>query len=195
MDVRVRFAQAEDAEKLLAIYAHYVEHTAISFEHLPPSLVEFQSRMRQIQSFYPYLVAEADGQLLGYCYAGPFRSAASYAWSVESTIYLNPNWQGKGLGHLLYDRLEEELQAMGILSIKACIGVGSQGDPYSSKSSELFHAKRGYKKVAHFPQAGYKFQRWYDMIWMEKNLGDFSSPVTAPQSILMVKRDRNEEVS
>ncbi|MBF0843169.1 GNAT family N-acetyltransferase, partial [Streptococcus danieliae] len=62
MDVRVRFAQAKDAEKLLAIYAHYVEHTAISFEHLPPSLVEFQSRMRQIQSFYPYLVAEADGQ-------------------------------------------------------------------------------------------------------------------------------------
>ncbi len=195
MEVRIRFAQPEDARELLAIYAYYVKETAISFEHEVPSLADFQSRMETIQSFYPYLVAEADGRILGYCYAAPFRSAAAYNWSVESTIYLDPKKKGQGLGHLLYDQLEAYLQEMGILSIKACIGLGPKGDVYSSPASEFFHAKRGFQRVAHFPKAGYKFSRWYDMIWMEKELGDFTADVPAPKSIRSLKRDEKEEVS
>lgn len=195
MEVRVRFAQLADAEELLAIYAYYVEQTAISFEHEVPSLEVFRSRMEAIQSFYPYLVAEVEGRIRGYCYAGPFRSAAAYAWSVESTIYVDSKMKGQGLGHLLYDRLEAYLQEMGILSIKACIGLGSKEDPYSSRASEFFHTKRGYRKVAHFPQAGYKFSKWYDMIWMEKELGNFTSDVATPKSVWSLKRDENGEVS
>ncbi|MBF8970496.1 GNAT family N-acetyltransferase [Streptococcus sp. NLN76] len=199
MNETVRLARSEDAPALLEIYAYYVQETAISFEHQVPSLAEFRDRMDHIQSFYPYLVVEVDGKILGYAYAGPFRSAAAYAWAVESTIYLSPQEKGRGLGHLLYDRLETCLKAMGILSVKACIGLGQEGDPYSSVASQIFHAKRGYVQVAHFPQVGFKFQRWYDMIWMEKDLGPKDVTIEGPKAIWECKNLQelglSEEVS
>lgn len=168
----VRDAAPEDARWLLEIYAHYVKNTAITFEYDPPSLEEFRARMEKTMRRYPYLVAERDGRVEGYAYAGAFVGRAAYDWSCETTIYLAPAAQKCGLGRALYEALEEALRAMGILNLYACVAYPPAGDEYLTANSAQFHAHLGYQKVGMFRRCGYKFGRWYDMIWMEKTLGE-----------------------
>lgn len=167
----IRTAKISDAGALLAIYAPYVESTAITFEYDVPSLSEFSERIRHTLEKYPYLVAEEDGKILGYAYASPFKSRAAYQWAVETTIYLDREAKGKGIGRQLYAALENALQEMNILNACACIAHTEQEDEYLTNASMHFHEKMGYRLAAHFHQCGYKFGRWYDMIWMEKMLG------------------------
>lgn len=167
----VRTARPEDAPRLLAIYAHYVERTAISFEYETPSLPAFRERMARTMARYPYLVAEEDGVVQGYAYAGPFVGRAAYGWSCELTIYLDPGRRRRGLGRALYTALEEALEEMGVLNLYACIGWAEEEDEYLSQDSAKFHARMGFSTVGTFHRCGYKFGRWYDMIWMEKQIG------------------------
>ena len=169
--VSSRDAAPGDAKRLLEIYAYYVEHTAVSFEYEVPSLAEFQDRMKRIMEKYPYLVAVKDGVICGYAYAQPFISRAAYDWSCELTIYLDPDLRRLGLGRMLYEALEARLKKMGILNLYACIGYPEAEDEYLNKNSARFHARLGFTKVGEFRQCGYKFGRWYHMIWMEKIIG------------------------
>ena len=105
-NLTIRFADPGDAEALLEIYRPYVEKTAVSFETAVPSVEEFRGRIRRILEHYPYLAAEKDGALLGYAYAGPFVGRAAYRWSAEVTIYLREDQKKKGIGRMLYARLE-----------------------------------------------------------------------------------------
>lgn len=162
----IRVATVEDTETILNIYTPYVESSAITFEYDVPSLEEFRHRIQTTLQRYPYLVAEQNGVICGYAYASPFKTRAAYDWSVETTIYLAPNSKGAGIGRLLYSKLEQCLKAQNIVNLNACITPASP--PYVDATSELFHAKLGYKKVAHFTRCGYKFERWFDVIWMEK---------------------------
>lgn len=187
MAVTVRFAALEDAEKLLEIYTYYIEDTAITFEYDVPSLEEFTERMRLIMAFYPYLVAEEDGKILGYAYASKFHPRAAYAWSAEATVYLDKNARGKGGGRQLYTCLEEYLKQMGILNLNACIASTDEEDAYLTNGSEKFHRALGYQLVGKFHHSGYKFNRWYDMIWMEKMLGEHTENVQTVKSIHEVK--------
>ncbi len=163
-EITIRMAVLEDAEEILNIYAPYVTDSAISFEHKVPDLKEFKKRMIDIKEKFPYLVAESKGKIMGYCYASSFKNRAAYDWSVETTVYLNPGYKGKGTGRLLYNKLEEILKAQHILNLNACIA-------YPHPESIAFHEKMGYKMVAHFHECGYKAGVWYDMVWMEKMLG------------------------
>ena len=115
LKIRIRPAKPEDAEKLLAIYAPYVEHTAITFEYEVPSVEEFRSRIRHTLEKYPYLVAEEDGELLGYAYVGPFHDRPAYDWAVETSIYVDERNIHKGVGGKLHDALEQVLKIQGIL--------------------------------------------------------------------------------
>lgn len=170
--VAVRSARLEDAERLLEIYAYYVLDTAITFEYDVPSLSEFQHRMRETMKRYPYLVIEADEKILGYAYAGVFKGRAAYDWSCEMTVYLDRTAHGRGLGRKLYEALEAELREMGILNLYACIGYPEAEDEYLTRNSAEFHAHLGYTTVGKFHKCGYKFGRWYNMIWMEKIIGE-----------------------
>ena len=143
----IRNAKTEDAERILEIYAYYVTHTAISFEYDVPSLIEFQSRMEHTMKRYPYLVIEKQGKILGYAYAGPFVGRAAYAWSCETTIYLDHTAQKRGLGRKLYEALEEKLREMGILNMYACIGYPEEEDEYLTKNSADFHAHLGFRSM------------------------------------------------
>ena len=171
MDATIRKAEVSDVEELLAIYGHYVEHTAISFECDVPTLEEFRNRMEKTLEKYPYLVAESHGRILGYTYAGPFVGRAAYARSAELTIYLRQGETGRGVGRKLYERLEEELFPMGITNLYACVGDPVAEDEYLTRNSEHFHEHLGFVKVGTFHKCGYKFGRWYNMIWMEKIIG------------------------
>ena len=168
----IRRARKEDAAAMLAIYAPYVEQTAITFEYEVPSLEEFQRRLERVTSSYPWLVAVDDGRIVGYAYASRFHERAAYQWSVEVSVYVAMDHRRKGIGRLLYDALEDALRLQGILNLNACIASPVQPDEYLTHDSELFHQRLGYSKVAHFHLCGKKFNRWYDMIWMEKLIGE-----------------------
>lgn len=172
--VTLRSATPEDAKALLEIYAPYIERTAITFEYTVPTVEEFRQRIADTLPHYPYIVAEYDGNIVGYAYAGLFKERAAYSRCVETSIYIRSDFRGKGAGTALYDRLEEELARQGILNVNACITWTDDENEYLTHQSPLFHAKRGYEKCAHFHKCGYKFGRWFDVIWMEKMLGEHS---------------------
>lgn len=170
--MNVRDVQIQDAEALLAIYAPYVELTAITFEYDVPTVDEFRRRITDISKRYPWLVAEDNGRIVGYAYASAFKERAAYQWAVETSIYVDRNERGKGTGKLLHEALEETLRERGILNMNACIAYTDKEDEFLTLDSVRFHERLGYSKVAHFHQCGRKFGRWYDMVWMEKLIGE-----------------------
>ena len=180
--ITVRDAAPEDAGRLLEIYDYYVRHTAISFECDTPSLEEFRGRMERIMRRYPYLAALRDGRIEGYAYAGPFVGRAAYDWSCETTIYLDPAARKQGLGRALYEALEEALREMGILNLYACVGFPEKKDEYLTANSVEFHAHLGYRMVGTFRRCGYKFGRWYHMVWMEKIIGEHGERQAPPRA-------------
>ena len=179
--ITVGNAELKDAKRLLEIYDYYVKNTAITFEYTTPTIEEFRGRMEKTMQKYPYLVAEKDGQIAGYAYAGAFVGRAAYDWSCETSIYLDKNARRCGIGKTLYAALEKELKKMGILNMYACIGYPDNEDEYLTKNSAEFHSHIGCTQVGEFHKCGYKFGRWYNMIWMEKVIGEHKekqAPVT-----------------
>ena len=174
-EIRIRTATVEDAEAILAIYAPYVTDTAITFEYEVPGIEEFRERIRNTLKRYPYLVAEKDGAIIGYAYAGPFKERAAYDWAVETTIYVDQSKKKMGIGKKLYAALEQALGQQNILNLNACIGYPEQEDEYLTKNSVEFHTHLGYRLVGEFYQCGYKFGRWYNMVWMEKQIGEHTA--------------------
>ena len=178
-DFTIRVARPQDARQLAAVYAPYVKQTAISFEITPPTATAMLRRMDDILHRYPYLVAEQDGRVLGFAYAHPFIGRAAYDWSVETTIYLAMDERHKGLGGALYRKLEDILRAQGVLNLNACIACPKgQDDEHLTYNSVDFHKHLGFAWVGLFHDSGYKFGRWYDMCWMEKILGQHTTPAT-----------------
>ena len=193
-EITIRTAALPDAERLLEIYRPYVEETAITFEYDVPTIDEFRGRMTRVLEKYPYLVAERDGTIVGYAYAGPFVGRAAYDWSVETTIYLDRAVRRQGIGKALYTALETVLGAMGILNLNACIGYPETEDAYLTRNSVEFHAHLGYQWVGQFHNCGYKFGRWYHMVWMEKMLGEHPvqpDPVVPFSSVRAALADRH----
>ena len=168
----VRDAEMADAERILEIYDYYVKNTAISFEYDTPSVEEFKKRMERIMSRYPYLVILKDNVICGYAYADSFVGRAAYGWSCALSIYLDKNAQKSGLGRELYETLEARLCKMGILNLYSCIAYPIVNDEYLTTNSADFHAHMGFVKAGEFHKCGYKFGRWYNMIWMEKIIGE-----------------------
>lgn len=170
--ITVGNAELKDAERLLEIYDYYVKNTAITFEYTTPTIEEFRGRMEKTMQKYPYLVAVKDEKIAGYAYAGAFVGRAAYDWSCETSIYLDKNARRCGIGKMLYAALEKELEKMGILNMYACIGYPDNEDEYLTKNSAEFHSHIGFVQVGEFHKCGYKFGRWYNMIWMEKIIGE-----------------------
>lgn len=176
--INIRKATPADAQALLDIYAPYVTDTAITFEYDVPSLDDFRHRIETFSAHYPYLVAEEDGVIVGYSYAHRLRERAAYQWCVETTIYLDRNHRHEHIGTVLYQALEKALECQGIKNMYASITVpDNEADrKYIPKTSPLFHEHLGFTEVGHFHQCGWKFNRWFDMIWMEKLIGDRKNP-------------------
>ena len=171
LSVAIRTATLSDALAIAAIYAPYVEKTAISFEYDAPDDEEMRHRLEKTLPSYPWLVAEQDGIVVGYAYLSPFKERAAYRWAAETSIYVEWNHRQSGVGRLLHDALEQEAKACGILNLNACIAFREDMDERLPSGSISFHQRMGYTTVAHFHQCGLKFRRWYDIVWMEKIIG------------------------
>lgn len=171
-EVKLRVATVSDAAELLKIYAPYVTDTAITFEYDVPTLEDFKGRIAHTLEKYPYFVAELNGEIVGYAYASAFHPRAAYGWASETSIYVRRDMKRMGLGRTLYDALETALKAQGVLNLNACIACPDVDDEYLTRNSIRFHAHLGYSMVGEFHNCGYKFGRWYNMVWMEKMLGE-----------------------
>ena len=175
MKIEITYAKLEDAKRLVEIYRYYVEKTAITFEYEVPSVEEFQQRMVHVMEKYPYLVAKIDNQIIGYAYASSFNVRAAYDWCVETSIYVDHTLRKCGVGKRLYQALEKVLKAQNITNLNACISSPIKNDEYLDTNSIDYHHHLGYQMVGEFHQCGYKFKRWYNMVWMEKMIGEHKS--------------------
>ena len=188
----IRVATTDDTKELLDIYAPYVTDTAISFEYDVPSLEKFESRIADTLKKYPYLVAESDGEILGYAYTHPFVGRAAYDRAVETTIYLKEGKTKMGIGKMLYEALERISKAQNILNMNACIGYPEIPDEHLTLNSVQFHEHMGYHMVGTFHNCGYKFDTWYHMVWMEKIIGNHGS---SPLPIIPFSALDNEKIA
>ena len=170
----IRPATEKDIPAMLAIYGPYVNHTTYSFEYDVPCTRTFTQRFHDHIAQFPWLVWEEEGMVLGYAYAGaPFERAA-YRWVAETSIYLAPEAQGRGVGRALYTRLEELLQAQGYRCLYAIITAENTG-------SLEFHRKLGFADMAVFPDCGYKMGRWLSVAWLRKEIAPLGEPENFPQ--------------
>lgn len=174
-NVVVRFADpARDAAAILALYAPYIEKTAITFETEVPSPESFAQRVKEIAAHFPYLLLEVDGELAGYAYAHRQAERAAFAWNAELSIYLKDSFAGKGLGRPLYSLLEELLAMQGYVNFYGVI-TGSNA------VSIALHEKMGYRIIGRHEHTGFKFGQWHDTVWLHKRVHD-----GAPETIVSV---------
>lgn len=178
-EITLRPAVLEDSEGMLAIFRPYVESTAISFEWETPSLKTFQAKIKKLLPKYPCLVAEKNGEIVGYAYTAPYIVRTAYDWTAEVTIYIRADQCGQGLGRRLCTALERISELQGIHRLYVCIAVPEIEDEYLTFNSADFHEHIGYRRIGTFAACGYKFGNWYDMIWMEKVLKE-PGPAKAP---------------
>ena len=164
--VSIRPATPADVPAITRIYAHAVKHGTASFELEPPDEAEMARRLRTLlDSGYPYIVAEIDDALAGYAYAGPYRPRPAYRFSVEDSIYVDPNAQRRGVGRALLEHLIEECERRGFRQMIAVIGDSAQ-----APSIEL-HRALGFRMIGAVENVGYKFGRWLDSVNMQRALG------------------------
>jgi phosphinothricin acetyltransferase len=164
--VSIRPAVPADIPAITRIYAHAVRYGTASFELDAPDEAEMTRRMRALlDGGFPYLAAEADGALLGYAYAGPYRARPAYRFTVEDSIYVDPQAQRRGVGRALLDRLIADATSRNFRLMIAVIG-----DSQQTASIEL-HRAAGFEMVGTFRNVGYKFERWLDSVLMQLALG------------------------
>jgi L-amino acid N-acyltransferase YncA len=163
MTFALRQAREADAPALLAIYAPIVETTAISFENVAPSVDQFAARITKAVAGWQWLVAERDGQCLGYAYGSTHRERPAYRWSVEVTVYVHGACRGQGIGSALYEQLFDDLAAKGYC--QALAGIALPNDP-----SVRLHRSVGFEPIGVFKSVGRKFDRWHDVAWFQRTL-------------------------
>ena len=165
-DLLIRPSRDDDVAAIAAIYGHHVLHGIASFEEAAPSEAEMARRRAEILARdLPYFVAERDGRVVGYCYAGPYRTRIGYRFSVEDSIYLDPGEVGRGVGRLLLAEVIERSAALGYRQMVAVIG-GSETLP-----SINLHKALGFTHVGVLSGIGFKFGRWVDSVLMQRPLG------------------------
>jgi L-amino acid N-acyltransferase YncA len=161
----IRPATPIDAARICAIYNHYVTTTTVSFEEEAVGTPEMAQRIADVGAAgLPWLVLEVDGALAGYAYATKWRARPAYRHAVESSVYLDQAYAGRGLGRMLYGALLDRLRERGLHVVIG--GIALPND-----ASAGLHEALGFRKVAHFSEVGKKFGRWLDVGYWELKLG------------------------
>jgi L-amino acid N-acyltransferase YncA len=163
----VRDAEERDVAGITAIYAHHVLTGLATFEVVPPDDTEMARRRAHVLATeLPYFVAEDGGGILGYAYAAPYRTRVGYRYTVEDSVYVDPNAVGRGVGRLLLERLVEACAACGCRQMVAVIG------DTDNRASIGLHEACGFTRIGTLPSVGFKFGRWVDSVLMQRGLAD-----------------------
>jgi L-amino acid N-acyltransferase YncA len=164
--VSLRTATSADIAAITRIYADAVAHGTASFELEPPDVAEMARRQQALVTRnFPYIVAERDGAVVGYAYAGPYRDRRAYDWCVEDSLYIAPELHRQGIGRLLLTRLIAESEARGFRQM-----IGVVGDSANTASIAV-HAAVGFRLIGNFQSIGFKHGRWLDTVLMQRALG------------------------
>lgn len=165
LNLTIRAAKTTDAERILKIYTPYITNTTISFEFDVPSITEMADRINTHSQDFPYLVAEQNGKVIGYTYAKAFASREAFKYDAELSIYVDEATTANGVGQELFNNMETRLIDQGIIQLVSTIALPNE-------ASVGFHKKNGFEQIGHFPNAGYKFNAWHDIVWMLKSIND-----------------------
>ena len=169
-DVTIRPSRDDDFAAITAIYAHHVLHGVASFEEAPPAAEEIARRRQAIiERGLPYLVAERDARVVGYCYAGPFRPRIGYRFTLEDSVYVAAGEVGRGIGRRLLDQVIGRCAELGYRQMVAVIG-GRE-----TVASIKLHEALGFAHIGVLPAVGFKFGRWIDIVMMQRALGPGST--------------------
>lgn len=169
----LRLASPADAEGILSIYAPYIENTSFTFETEVPSVPEFAKRIKDYLENWPWLVYETDGQIAGYAYAGRYRERIAYQWCVESSVYINDNFQQHGIAGKLYSTLFDILKKQGFRTVYAVINLPND------KSVKL-HEKCGFHYFATYEKVGYKLGKWKNVGWWQLSINEYTDEPQPP---------------
>lgn len=175
--MKLRFATENDAKILLEIYKHYID-TTITFEYELPTILEFQKRIREFGSVYPYFVCEENDVCIGYVYAHRAQERAAYQWNVELSIYLSPTYGKKGIGRRLYQVMEELLKLQGVKNLYGLVTT-------PNLPSERLHFQSGFQLSGRYHNTGYKDGKWCDVLLFEKQIGTFDAK---PHPVIPVQK-------
>ena len=184
--LNIRFAAPSDAKALIGIYAQYIG-TAITFEDTLPTEEEFSRRIEEVTRTYPYLVACADGKIIGYAYAHRYRERAAYATSAELSVYVDSKYCSQGVGKALYTVLIELARHMGIVMLYAGVTV-------PNSASERLHLSMGFDAVGIYRSAGYKCGGWRDVGWFQKRINELCSPPKPIRGISTLDADEVKSI-
>ena len=161
----VRSTRPDDAEALAEIYAHAVLHGAGTFEEVPPSAAEMESRRGRVVPYrLPHLVAERDGAVAGFAYAAPLRPRPAYRFTAETTVYVRDGLKGRGVGRELMDAVVAGCADLGLRQLVALVG-----DSGNTASLRL-HEAAGFRRVGVLEAVGFKHGRWLDAVWMQREI-------------------------
>ncbi len=170
----IRPAMPEDLPAITAIYDHHVRTGLASFEEVPPDVKEMTRRYGDlVAQGFPYVAAEQDGAVIGYAYAGPYRTRSAYRFTVEDTVYVKAGLGGRGIGRQLLDVVIDRTTAMGLRQMIAVIGDSDNG------GSIGVHRACGFRMTGTLEAVGFKFGRWVDGVIMQRALGPGAT--TAPR--------------
>jgi phosphinothricin acetyltransferase len=173
--MRIRLADPDaDATRVAEIYEPAVVDSIISFEEVPPAAEEMAARMRTVLDWAPWLVAEDEsGLVVGYAYASRHRERAAYRWSVDISVYVDPAWQGRGVGRSLYDDLLPILSRQRFVNVYAGVGL-------PNPASVALHESIGMRLIGTYERVGFKNGRWVDVAWYGMRLAGAANQTMAP---------------
>jgi len=166
--INIRFVQPSDAPALLSIYSPIVLETATSFEVEVPTISTFVDRINTYSSKSPWLVAEVNGQIIGYAYGTSHRSRQAYQWNQEVTVYVHPDFKRQGIARDLYSKLLELLRFMGFGKAIAVITIPND-------ASIQFHSSMGFRHIGEMKNVGFKLGQWHSTSWWDLELQPVSN--------------------
>jgi L-amino acid N-acyltransferase YncA len=170
-DIVLRDAAPGDASEVAAIYAHHVLHGTASFDTEPPPVAFWEDKIASVTArAWPFVVATEAGAIVGYAYATQFRDRPAYRHTCENSIYVHPDWVGRGIGGRMLALLIERARMAGFLQMIAVIGGGEP-------ASVRLHAKAGFIERGRMHRVGHKFGRWLDSVYMQRSLGQDAAEV------------------
>ena len=184
-NAEIRLAEVEDARGILEIYAPYVSNTALTLTSKIPTLEQVVQTMLDVKKHYPYLVCRRQGEVVGFAYAYRLSPHEAYNWNADLAIYIDPEFQNRGVATALYTALFQILKIQGFCNLYAVITIPND-------ASVALHRHFGFKELVVMQQSGFKLGRWHDNLYMEKTIAGCCDPTDFGNPLPVDKLNKNE---